>query len=136
MEIWNKQASAHFWIQDDDVDDDDAAADDDDVDGEDDDYADDDGGESLAQTSHSSSLVLFKGEDLQRQMVNHSNSIFYSVLTTELNCFLTTVAFLAKQVHLKVVRLKSHLNRSLLIPYHGSFGGVQVGIFVGKTGSV
>ena len=109
MEFRHKQASAHFWIQDDDVDD--AAADDDDVDdeddddvdvdAEDDDYADDDGGESLAQTSHSSSLVLFKGEDLQRQMVNHSNSIFYSVLTTELNCFLTMVAFLAKQVHLK-----------------------------------
>ena len=101
MEIWNKQASAHFWIQDDDVNDDDADDDDDDVDVDDDDYADDDGGESLAQTSHSSSLVLFKGEDLQRQMVHHSNSIFYSVLTTELNCFLTMVAFLAKQVHLK-----------------------------------
>ena len=28
MEIWNKQASAHFWIQDDDVNGDDAAADD------------------------------------------------------------------------------------------------------------
>ena len=106
----HKQASAHFWIQDDDVNDDNHDTDDDvtgndaaddDVDDEDDDDADDDGGESLAQTSHSSSLVLFKGEDLQRQMVNHSNSIFYSVLTRELNCFLAMVAFLAKQVHLK-----------------------------------